>query len=179
MNILLGVTGSVAAILTPALIEKLSVLGSVQVIATHRSLHFWKLDGVTVPVRVNADEWNDGGYARGQKVLHIDLRTWADVLVIAPLSADTLAKMANGRADNLLTCVVRAWDMAKPLIVAPAMNTKMWEHPATAEHLATLRRWHGQRLTIVDPISKVLACGDEGMGAMASIDTIAQQVKQL
>lgn len=62
----------------------------------------------------------------GDPVLHIELRRWADVLVLAPLSANTMAKVAHGLCDNLLTSVVRAWDYAKPMIVAPAMNTYMW-----------------------------------------------------
>lgn len=180
MNILLGVTGSVAATLTPRLISAFAasgVYGEVQVAATASSLYFWKMeDNADARVWTDDDEWESKRYVRGQPIRHIELRKWADVLVIAPLSADTLAKLAHGRADNLLTCVARAWDLRKPVVVAPAMNTMMWNHPATAEHLATLRRWYGERFVLVPPVAKKLACGDEGIGAMADITDIVQAV---
>ena len=70
-----------------------------------------------VPLHDDEAEWR-GWQKVGDPVLHIELRRWADVFVVAPLSANTLAKMANGMCDNLLTCVVRAWDFSKPLLVA-------------------------------------------------------------
>ena len=110
---------------------------------------------------------------RGDPVLHIELRKWADVLLIAPLDANTLAKLAHGLCDNLLTCIVRAWDGRKPLIVAPAMNTLMYEHPFTQQHLNILRHL---QYTVVDPVSKPLACGDVGVGAMAAVDALVDAV---
>jgi phosphopantothenoylcysteine synthetase/decarboxylase len=77
--------------------------------------------------------------------LHIDLRDWADLLLIAPLSAHTLAKLATGLSDDTLSCVVRAWDFGhgvrpgKPLLLAPAMNTAMWQHPLTQPQLETIQ----------------------------------------
>ncbi|KXZ53881.1 hypothetical protein GPECTOR_6g799 [Gonium pectorale] len=116
----------------------------------------------------------------GDPVLHIELRRWADVLLVAPLSANSLAKMAGGMADNLLTCVVRAWDFRKPLLLAPAMNTAMWASPFTARHLETLQQVGaaaggapGGGVRVIPPVSKRLACGDEGTGAMASPEDIA------
>lgn len=109
-------------------------------------------------------EWEE--YKYGKKVLHIELIKWADRFIIAPCSANTLAKLANGICDNLLTCCARAWDFNKPFIIAPAMNTNMWNHPITQKHLDTLRSWG---IIIKDPISKTLYCGDTGMGAMANI----------
>lgn len=119
-------------------------------------------------------EWDI--YQKDQKVLHIELRKWADVFVIAPCSANTLAKLANGLCDNLLTCVARAWDFDKPFIVAPSMNTKMWEHPITKEHIQKLQSWG---IKIIDPIGKKLFCGDIGMGAMADISTIVDEVTSI
>lgn len=123
-----------------------------------------------LPVATDALEWSlwEG---RSDPVLHIELRRWADVLVIAPLSANTLAKIAGGLCDNLLTCVVRAWDMSKPLLFCPAMNTHMYDHPLTVTHIATLKNIG---YTEVPCISKRLVCGDVGNGAMASVDTIVQ-----
>ena len=150
---------------------------------------------------------------RGDSVLHIDLKDWADVLVIAPMSANTLAKVANGQCDNLLTCVLRAWpcrgswaqpvpspatawthphaskdangstaSLLKPIIVAPAMNTNMLYHPATRAHMNTLNTWYNQphgaghcpQLFVASTVRKVLACGVEGLGAMAESQAIMQ-----
>ena len=90
------------------------------------------------------DEWRSWR-EKGDPVLHIDLRKWADMMLVAPLSANTLAKVANGMCDNLVTCVVRAWsyigapdNLLKPLVVAPAMSPGMWEHPITKKQLKAL-----------------------------------------
>jgi phosphopantothenoylcysteine decarboxylase len=110
---------------------------------------------------------------------------WADVLVIAPLSANALAEVALGLCSNLVTRAARAIDPASSasrrgggsgaaaMVVAPAMNTRMWEHPATAAHVAALVQ---RGVAVVPPVSKVLACGDVGVGAMAPVDTIAEAV---
>lgn len=96
-------------------------------------------------------------------------------MVIAPLDANTMAKIANGLCDNLLTCTVRAWDMKKPLLFCPAMNTFMWEHPITSSHVEQLVNIG---YTHVPPIRKTLACGDTGIGAMAEVETIVSLVKE-
>ena len=77
-------------------------------------------------------------FMRGDRVVHIELRRWADILVIAPLDANTLAKFACGLNDNCLTCVWRAWDRDRPIVLPPAMNTLMWEHSLTRRHLRQL-----------------------------------------
>ena len=84
------------------------------------------------------DEWSSW-QKRGDPVLHIKLRDWADLLLIAPLDANTLAKIAQGFCDNLLTCIVRAWDVKRPLVFCPAMNTHMYSHPFTDEHRKKLK----------------------------------------
>src|SRR5438876_246416 len=146
-NVLLGVTGSVAAVRTPALFAALARAGhAVRVVATGASLYFFDPADVgpadAKVVTVDADEWpgRDAGrrYQRDDPVLHIELRRWAELFLIAPLDANTLAKLANGLADNCLTCVWRAWDPGRPVVLAPAMNTLMWQHPATARHLRQL-----------------------------------------
>ncbi len=211
-NILLGVTGSVAAIRTPVLFEELGRAGhAVKVVATEAALYFFDPAALapTDPGRpernpaviiLDADEWPGRGegrrYQRDDPVLHIELRRWADVLVIAPLDANTLAKLAHGLADNCLTCVWRAWDPARPVILAPAMNTLMWEHPFTVRHLRALDAvapdlagdpeeviaWinaHSPKLRIVPPQTKRLACGDVGVGAMAELESILDAVRRL
>ncbi len=120
------------------------------------------------------DEWSMWSQ-KGDPVTHIELRKWADLLLIAPLDANTLAKIANGICDNLVTCVCRAWDIgAKPWLVAPAMNTLMWSHPFTRQQLSVLEQQ--LRVTVIDPISKVLVCGDQGVGAMANVNDIVAAV---
>ncbi len=176
-NVLLGVTGSVAAIYTPQLYVDLRQAGhAVEIVATKSALYFFDA-AVIEPtadgqrnksvVIIDEDEWPGERYQRGDPVLHIELRRWADVLLIAPLDANTLAKLALGVTDNCLTCVYRAWDRAKPVVLAPAMNTLMWEHPATARHLAQIAADLRGSLRVVEPISKKLACDDVGLGAMA------------
>lgn len=174
--ILLGLTGSVATTLAPKLVRALDVCGDVEVIATRAAFHFFDPRDIPVVVWKDEDEWRPSPYVPGQRIMHIELRRRADALVIAPCTAETLSALAAGRADSLLTSVARAWDRKKPILLAPAMNTCMWEHPATEEHLATLRRWHGERFILVPPVAKRLACGDEGLGALAPIEAIVQAV---
>lgn len=197
-NILLGVTGSVAAIRTPALVAALQSSGHVvKVVATEPALYFF--DPKELPPVIlhrDADEWPKARFQRDDPVLHIELRKWAELFVIAPLDANTLAKLAYGLADNCLTCVARAWDANKPIVVAPAMNTMMWEQPITARQFRQLAQdrglnpptvsgdelisWINQQkcgLTIVGPIEKRLACGDIGVGGMSEVPDIVQAVQ--
>jgi len=202
-NVLLGVTGSVAAIYTKDLYESLSADGhSVKVVATDAARYFFNPDtiGAAAVVTLDADEWPAPHYQRGAPVLHIELRRWAELFLIAPLDANTLAKLALGLADNCLTCVYRAWDRIRPLVLAPAMNTLMWEHPATARHLRQIAEDMGAGtlagglslgqivdsingqpapLRVVAPISKRLACDDVGVGAMAERDAILGALRAL
>jgi phosphopantothenoylcysteine decarboxylase len=212
-QLVLGVTGSVAAIRTPALFAALrGQRHRVRVVATESALYFFDPAELTVPasqredtepadpVYRDRDEWPGDLYHRGDPVLHIVFRDWASLLVIAPLDANTLAKFALGLCDNFLTCLFRAWDFSKPVILAPAMNTSMWHNPSTARHLGQLLLDHGQlsslpdrwsvetaadhfarhapNLILIPPQSKRLACGDIGMGAMAEVKTIAESVRE-
>lgn len=178
MRVVLGTTGSVAATLTPKLVLALQEGGcEVKIAATEKSLYFWDPNDVDASVYRDRDEWLGHAYEKRDPILHIELRDWADVLLIAPLSANTLAKLAHGYADNLLSCVARAWDTTRPVILAPAMNTYMWNHPCTAEQLQRLKRWL-PRLFIVEPVAKQLACGTYGIGAMANIDSVMKAVEE-
>jgi len=164
-NILLGVSGSVAAIKTKELYDILVVSYNVKIITTKSGMNFVRnLNGIDeMTIHQDDEDWKSWK-SKGDKVLHIELRKWADGMIIAPLSANTLAKIANGLCDNLLTCIVRAWDFKKPLLLAPAMNTYMWKNPLTKKQLEICV---DLGFTIVPPISKKLACGDVGEGAMA------------
>jgi len=134
------------------------------------------------------DRYAEQAHQKDDPVLHINLRKWADMFVVAPLSADTLAKMSVGKCDNLLTCVFRAWDFDKPVVLAPAMNSFMWSNPWTNMQMNILSNVKGpnvqgpsggRNVHFIDPQSKVLACGDEGIGAMADISTIVDVVNGL
>mmetsp|Transcript_24744 Transcript_24744/g.36293 ORF Transcript_24744/g.36293 Transcript_24744/m.36293 type:complete len:276 (+) Transcript_24744:72-899(+) len=138
------------------------------------------------------DEWK--GWDRlGDPVLHIDLRNWADIILIAPLSAHTLAKLAVGMCDDTLSCCVRAWDFGhgvrpgKPLILCPAMNTAMWVHPITRSQLnlicdfsnnGAMTRGGKSQVHVVEPQEKTLACGEVGTGALAEVSKIIQVTKE-
>lgn len=133
-KVLLGCTGSVATIKLPELVQKLLDRDmEVRVVVTERAKHFIKDVNLPPGVQVLSDtvEWA-AWQGRGDPVIHIDLMKWADIFVIAPLDANTMAKIANGICDNLLTCVARAWTNTKPAIFCPAMNFNMWQHPTTA-----------------------------------------------
>nr|CAD2208169.1 unnamed protein product [Meloidogyne enterolobii] len=175
-HIILAVTGSVAAIKTNELIQELKRQSPpnklvVKVVTTQSALNFFDPKEMgDVTVYEDRDEWNMWK-KRGDPVLHIELRKWADSLVIAPLDANTLAKIANGFSDNLVTSLIRAWDQKKLLYFAPAMNTAMWENPLTYQHLKTLKELLLYRE--IPPIEKELMCGDKGYGAMASPQMIA------
>ena len=145
------------------------------------------------------DEFNNWNNI-GDKVLHIELRNWSNYMLIAPLSAHTLSKFANGLCDDTLSCVFRAWEFngntTKPVLVAPAMNTAMYNHPLTKQQLTTIQNFfttstttttskeqeqqqERTTITIIEPQSKLLACGDIGNGALASVDTIIQSVRNV
>ncbi|KAL0838569.1 hypothetical protein ABMA28_016670 [Loxostege sticticalis] len=183
-KLLIAATGSVAALKIPILVKSVLELVSnqndffeVRLVVTEHAKHFFDPSELPsqVPLYDDKAEW-DSWKNRGDPVLHIELAKWADVMVIAPLDANTLAKMAQGICDNLLTCTTRAWDMSKPLFFCPAMNTKMWEHPITSKQIAMLKNWGH---TEIPPISKTLMCGDTGMGAMAEVPTIVNVIKDV
>ncbi|KAL9266168.1 Phosphopantothenoylcysteine decarboxylase-like protein [Drosera capensis] len=174
-RILVAASGSVAAIKFAILCHCFSEWAEVKAVASASALHF--VDTVAMPkdavLYTDEDEWSSWKKI-GDPVLHIELRRWADVMVIAPLSANTLGKIAGGLCDNLLTCIVRAWDYTKPLFVAPAMNTFMWNNPFTEKHLILLDELG---ISLIPPVTKRLACGDYGNGAMAEPTLINATVR--
>lgn len=174
MKIIHGSTGSVAATVSHKWRAEYSSQGfdSVSFMQTDSADHFTNAEAGATVTYNTAWEWHL--YHKDGIVLHINLVKNYDALVIAPLSANTLAKIANGICDNLLTCVARAWDFNKPFIVAPAMNTNMWNHPITKEHVDKITSW-GVR--VVPPVEKTLFCGDTGIGAMENIGDIISELK--
>jgi len=180
MNILLGVTGSVAATVAGQLVFCLKEIGEVKVVATDSALRFDNLPSVQNSFSVNsayhytdADEWK--WKKLGDPVLHIELKDWYDVFVIAPASANTIAKMAHGICDNLLTNIWMA-SRNKKVLVAPAMNTQMWKHPIVEGNVQILKMLD---VKIIPPVCKTLACGEVGIGAMANFEDIIKEVKNI
>ena len=172
-HVVLGVTGSIAAYKAAELLRLMSVEGwDVSVMMTRAAtefvgeLTFRTLSRRPVAVEMFPDttEWVPE---------HISLADRADAMVIAPCTANVLAKMAVGLADDLVSCTVLACQA--PLIVAPAMNVKMWDHPATQANVRTLTE---RGASIVNVGSGDLACGYQGRGRMAAVGEILAVVKQ-
>lgn len=219
-HLLLAASGSVATIKLPLIVSSFAKYPNlaIRIVLTSSAAHF--LDGqsdeqpalsslASLPnvegIHRDEDEWTEP-WTRGAKILHIALRRWAHVLVVAPLSANTLAKVVNGMSDNLLTSVIRAWDTTRRIdgkeariLVCPAMNTAMYVHPVTAKQIGILEEeWgvkEGQKdgpqrsdgesgvvhhgwFEVLRPIEKSLACGDVGSGAMIEWTEIVKVVKQ-
>ncbi|KAM4747758.1 phosphopantothenoylcysteine decarboxylase [Rhinophrynus dorsalis] len=147
----------------------------VQVVTTEKAKHFYRMQDIGVRVYSDQDEW-EMWTKRSDPVLHIELRRWAHLMLLAPLDANTLGKISSGICDNLLTCIVRAWDLQKPLLYCPAMNTAMWNHPITAQQIARLNSFGYREIPC---IAKKLECGDEGLGAMAEVHTILDKVEEV
>lgn len=171
-RILLGVTGSIAAFKAADLASKLTQAGAdVDCVLTASAerfvgaLTFRALTGRRV--YVDADLWSDEGH-----ILHVDLAQTAELIVIAPATADTIAKLVHGRADTLLTITTLA--ATCPMIVAPAMDAGMFEHAATQANLATLRE---RGVTIVDPIEGRMASGLTGLGRMTEPTEIIGSIR--
>ena len=181
MNILVGISGGIAAYKTPDLVRRLVERGfSVRVMMTEAATAFIgepSLQAVSGnPVHTKIVD-PDSEAAMG----HIELARWADAIVIAPATANTIAKLAHGLADNLLTTVVLASEA--PVYIAPAMNQQMWHHPATQENIKTLsntdtllniEKLKARQVTMIGPAAGDQACGEVGLGRMEEPDRIAE-----
>ncbi|MEQ8713227.1 MAG: bifunctional phosphopantothenoylcysteine decarboxylase/phosphopantothenate--cysteine ligase CoaBC [Cyclobacteriaceae bacterium] len=172
-KILLGVCGSIAAYKSPLLVRLLIKAGAeVKVIQTASSKDF--VTPVTLAtvsknpvlssfIKDDNGQWNN----------HVDLGLWADLMVIAPLSANSLAKLAHGYCDNLLTATYLS---AKcPVILAPAMDLDMYQHPSTANNLSTVREYGNQ---VIQPEKGELASGLVGVGRMAEPESIVEIIER-
>jgi phosphopantothenoylcysteine decarboxylase/phosphopantothenate--cysteine ligase len=160
-HLVLGITGGIAAYKAAELTRLLVKQGiSVQVVMTEAACQF--ITPVTMQALsgkpVYTQMW-DAGIANGMP--HIELSREADAILVAPASADFMAKLVQGKADDLLSTLCLARDC--PLLVAPAMNKQMWEHPATQRNAQQLI---ADRVTLLGPDSGVQACGETGMGRM-------------
>lgn len=217
LHLLLCATGSVATIKIPNMVQALSRYRnlSIRLVFTEAAKNFLRGQSAEQPsiedikalpnvdgIFFDEDEWSEP-WVRGNKILHIELRRWADIMVIAPLSADSLAKITQGWSDNLLLSVVRAWDttgeldpirnlvgvnghpaetqQTKKILVAPSMNTAMWTQPITKKQVHILdEEWgvkNGGWFEVLLPMEKQLACGDVGGGAMKDWREIVEVIE--
>lgn len=167
MNVLLAVSGGIAAYKTISLTSLLKKSGfSVQVVLTDHAQEFvTPLSYETLSHRSVITDMFDG--STNDPVAHVNLSSWADVFVVAPATANILAKMAHGLADDFLSTFYLAWD--GPTFVAPAMNDKMYAHPAVQDNLAVLSK---RGVHILSPQVGYLACGTTGNGKMIEPEDI-------
>ncbi|KAI9787805.1 MAG: hypothetical protein M1816_007453 [Peltula sp. TS41687] len=219
-HLLLAATGSVATIKLPQILGALSRHAnlSIRLILTRSATRFLAGQSAEQPalaslrsirnvdgIYLDEDEWAPA-WTRGSAILHIELRRWADLLVVAPLSANSLAKVVGGFCDDLLGAVVRAWDTRgemmddgrgeaggrwkkkKRIVFAPAMNTAMWRHPVTAGQIRVLEEEWGVDapgpgreegwVEVLRPVEKRLACGDVGGGAMRDWENVVGVIEE-
>ncbi|MGD8353802.1 MAG: bifunctional phosphopantothenoylcysteine decarboxylase/phosphopantothenate--cysteine ligase CoaBC [Pseudomonadota bacterium] len=170
-NVLLGVTGGIGAYKAASLVRDLQREGArVSVVMTENATRF--ISPLTLetlsgyPVGLDMFSLTDE-----RTIGHIDRAAWADVLVIAPATANYIGKAASGIADDLLTTITMA--VTCPLVIAPAMNSKMWSNPALINNLEVLVK-RGAR--IVSPGTGELACGEEGPGRLAEAEFVIEEV---
>jgi phosphopantothenoylcysteine decarboxylase/phosphopantothenate--cysteine ligase len=172
-RVLLGICGSIAAYKAADLVSRLREQGfEVRVLMTEAATRF--ITPLTLATlsgnAVGTHLWQDDP----QGTEHIALARWADVFLIAPLSANTLAKLATGQADDWITTVALA--TRAPLILAPAMNTVMWENPITQKNCTELA---ARGATFLSPASGLLACGESGAGKLAEVPRIVGAIQKL
>lgn len=180
MRLLVGVTGGIAAYKAADLCSKAMKAGyEVRVMMTPSATRFvgpLTFEGLTgQPVFV--DVLGTGADTEGSSaVRHISWARWPDVVCLAPVTLTTLSKLAVGIADNALLTVVHALEPEIPVLVAPAMNTQMWNHPTNQRNL----RWIEEtgRYRIVAPSSKRLACGEVGVGGLAEVPDLMAAITE-
>lgn len=174
-QITLAVTGSISAYKAADITSQLTKLGlEVKVLMTSAAQKF------ITPLTLQVLSKNPVGLDvlledDPKRIEHIDIGKETDLFLVAPASANTIAKLAIGLADNMVTSTALALPLGTKKLLAPAMNTKMLEHPATQRNLKLLQDYGYQ---IIQPRDTVLACGDKGSGALATIDSIIQAVKE-
>lgn len=174
-QITLAVTGSISAYKAADITSQLTKLGlEVKVLMTPAARKF------ITPLTLQVLSKNPVGLdvmieEDPKRIEHIDIGKETDLFLVAPASANTIAKLAMGLADNMVTSTALALPQGTKKILAPAMNTKMLEHPATQRNLKLLQDYGYQ---IIQPRHATLACGDQGSGALATVESIVKAVKE-
>lgn len=174
-NILVGITGGIAAYKLPGVIRRLREAGhEVKVVATEAAFRFIPEETLAIaaggPVHTDETWWEESG-----RVEHVSLARWADLVLIAPATADAMARAAIGLGDDLLSATILAG--AKKVLWAPAMNPEMWSSPATKRNVATLESW-GHRF--VGPEEGLMASEEEepGVGRLAEETAILAAIEK-
>ena len=167
-RVVVGVSGSIAAYKAPFVVRRLRQAGhEVRVVATDAALRFI---GAPALAAVAGRPVSSGIFDDPAAVEHVAVGEWADLVVVAPASADLLARVASGRADDLLTATIVT--TTAPVVLAPAMHTQMWANPATRENVATLQR---RGLSIIHPDSGRLTGADSGEGRLPDPERIVAE----
>lgn len=171
-TIVIGVSGGIAAFKSAALVSKLTQAGAnVYVVMTESAKQF--IAPTTFQALSRNEVYTDTFYEPDStKIAHIDIADQADLVLVAPASANTVAKVANGIADNMLTTMLLA--TKAPVVFAPAMNVNMYDHPATQRNLQQLKAYGFQ---VIEPNAGYLACGWVGKGRMAEPEDLLELVQ--
>src|ERR1017187_5869264 len=176
LRIILGVTGSIAAHKAVDIASVLTKQGyDVNVIMTKDALHFiTPLPFKTLSRHPVVTDLYDE--EEGWKPAHIQLADEADLLLIAPATANTIAKLALGLANDALSCIALALNPRAKILIAPAMNGKMWLHPATQQNVKTLK---ARGVEFIGPEIGRASCGYEGLGRLWPVEKVAERVLEL
>ena len=174
-HIVVGISGGIAAYKIPELIRSLVKAGAeVKVTTTPNALQF--VTELTLQTLSGSSVYSDVfASINAHTTEHISLPEWADAMIVAPATANVLAKMANGIADDALTTTICSCVARKPMLIAPAMNDKMWENPATQQSIETIRKW--KNVTVLEPAEGPLACGTCGKGRMPEVEELQEALE--
>lgn len=171
-KIVLGITGSIAAYKTPELTRRLRELpAEVRCVLTPTGKRFVAPDALAA---VSGARVEDALFDPEGSIRHLELAQWADLLLIAPCTADFLARLAHGRAEGLLDAVALSAQI--PVAVCPAMDAEMWEHPATRRNLALVKN---DGLKVWGPAKGPLASGKDAWGRLLEVDAIVEACGEL
>ena len=176
LNVLVGVTGGIAVYKTCDLVRLLVKDGhAARVVMTRHAERF--VSALTFEVLSRNPVPRGMFEPRGDPAVeHVEAAAWADCAVIAPATANFIGKAAAGIADDMLLTLILAVPAGRPVVLAPAMNTNMWENPTVKRNLKMLLEETDGRYSTVGPVVKELACGDLGMGGMAPVDEIYRHI---
>lgn len=175
-SITLAITGSISAYKAADLTNRLIKLGyDVHVLMTESATKF--ITPLTLQVLSKKPVYLDVMKEETPNIInHIDIGKQTDLFLVAPASANTIAHLAHGFADNMVTATALALPLSVSKLIAPAMNTKMYNNPLTQRNLTTLKEIGYQ---VIEPRTSQLACGDIGRGALAELDVIIEAVQRI
>lgn len=181
-KILIGITGGIATYKVCSIINHLrKEEAEVKVILTKSASKF--INPITFESLSGSFVYTDEFIPQERGgVEHIELAKWADVMLIAPATANTIGKISSGIADNLLTTVVMATEIDIPVVICPTMNTKMWENPIVQKNITFLKNIKSknkEKYFFIEPVKGELVCGDVGIGKMAKNEDIVDFIKNI